>query len=153
MREPQAGPEHPRSGRGPLPLRAVLAEVLVDLLARHDPAAARLLAAAGGPLDRAFLAAWWPTAPPGTRLEPQQRIGPYRVGFLIDGRVVVDIDRHPARPPTPEQAVRDRQRDRYLVARGFAVLRFAAAEVSDDPWRCGAEVNDYLLASARRQGA
>jgi very-short-patch-repair endonuclease len=131
----------------------VLAEVLAGLLARHEPRARRLLEQAGGPLERAFLAVWWPTAPRGTPVEPQRRIGPYRVGFLIDGRIVVEIDRQPAGPPTPDQAVRDRQRERYLVARGYAVLRFDGSEVRDDPWRCVAEVCDYLLATARRPGA
>jgi Protein of unknown function (DUF559) len=152
--QPVAGHhDGPPPGRGPQPLRTVLAEVLVGLLARHEPRARRLLARAGGPLERVFLAVWWPTAPPGTPVEPQKRIGPYRVGLLIDGRIVVEVDQQAAGPPTPDQAVRDRQRDRYLVARGYAVLRFAGSEVRDDPWRCVAEVCDYLLASARRPGA
>ena len=154
MGQPVAGRDDgPPSGRGPQPLRAVLAEVLAGLLARHEPRAGGLLAQASGPLERIFLAIWWSTAPPGTVAEPQRRIGPYRVGLLVDSRVVVEIDQHPASPPTPDQAVRDRQRDRYLVARGYAVLRFAGSEVRDDPWRCVAEVCDYLLASAHRPGA
>jgi very-short-patch-repair endonuclease len=152
--EPVAGRlDGPPPGGGPQPLRVVLAEVLAGLLARQDPHARRLLQQAAGPLERAWLAVWWPTAPRGTRVEPQKRIGPYRVGFLVDARIVVEIDHQPAGPQTPDQAVRDRQRERYLVARGYAVLRFAGSEVRDDPWRCVAEVCDYLLASARRPGA
>ena len=155
MGQPVAGPDDgPPAGRGPEPLRAVLAEVLVGLLARHEPKARRLLEAAGGELERIWLAVWWPTAPPGTPVEPQKQIGPYRVGLLVGSRVVVEIDRPPSGPPTLDQAVRDRRRDRYLVARGYAVMRFAASEVHDDPWGCVAEVADLLASFAiRRPGA
>ena len=153
MHQPVAG-RGDDAPRGPQPVGAALGAAMVELLARSDPVARRLLGRVERPLARLWLAAWLPEAPPGTLVEPQKQIGPYRVGFLVDSRVVVEIDRPASGPPTLDQAVRDRRRDRYLVARGYAVMRFAASEVHDDPWGCVAEVADLLASLAtRRPGA
>jgi len=141
---------HPVAGRGdnpnePEPVGAALGVAMVELLARADPQARRLLGRLERPLARMWLAAWWPAAPPGTLLEPNCKIGPYRVDFLIVPRVVVEIDGDPPHAASGSQVVRDRRRDRYLVAQGYAVLRFAGEEVRANPWRCAEEVRDYLL--------
>jgi hypothetical protein len=131
--------------RGPEPVGAALGVAMVELVARADPAVRRLLGRVERPLARVWLAAWWPAAPAGTVVEPNCKVGPYRVDFLILPRVVVEIDGDPPSAATRDQVVRDRRRDRYLVAQGYAVLRFAGDEVFTNPWRCAAEVRDYLL--------
>jgi very-short-patch-repair endonuclease len=59
--------------------------------------------------------------------------------------VVVEIDGEGPVRASPDQVVRERRRDRYLVAQGYAVLRFAGDEVYTNPWRCAEEVRDFLL--------
>ena len=75
--------------RGPQPVGAALGIAMVELLAKADPAARRLLGRVERPLARVWLAAWLPDAPPGTLVEPNCKIGPYRVDFLVLPRVVV----------------------------------------------------------------
>jgi Protein of unknown function (DUF559) len=118
---------------------------MAELLAKSDPAARRLLGRVERPLARLWLAAWLPAAPPGTLVEPNCKIGPYRVDFLLVPRVVVEIDGGGPVRSSSDQVVRERRRDRYLVAQGYAVLRFAGDEVWANPWRCAGEVRDYLL--------
>jgi hypothetical protein len=124
---------------------AALGVAMVELLARSDPVARRLLGRVERPLARLWLAAWLPVAPPGRPVEPNFKIGPYRVDFLLARRVVVEIDGEGPVRSSSDQVVRERRRDRYLVAQGYAVLRFAGDEVFTNPWRCAAEVRDYLL--------
>jgi very-short-patch-repair endonuclease len=131
--------------RGPQPVGAALGAAMVELLARSDPDARRLLGRVERPLARLWLAAWLPDAPKGTLVEPNCKIGPYRVDFLVLPRVVVEIDGEGPVRASSDQVVRERRRDRYLVAQGYAVLRFAGDEVFTNPWRCAAEVRDYLL--------
>jgi hypothetical protein len=143
--------QQPVAGRGdevpggPQPVGAALGAAMVELLARSDPAARRLLGRVERPLARLWLAAWLPEAPPGTLVEPNCKIGPYRVDFLVLPRLVVEIDGEGPVRASSDQVVRERRRDRYLVAQGYAVLRFAGDEVFTNPWRCAAEVRDYLL--------
>ena len=144
MHQPVAGRGDEVPG-GPQPVGAALGAAMVELLARSDPAARRLLGRVERPLARLWLAAWLPESPPGTLVEPNCKIGPYRVDFLVLPRLVVEIDGEgPVRAST-DQVVRERRRDRYLVAQGYTVLRFAGDEVFTNPWRCAAEVRDYLL--------
>jgi hypothetical protein len=131
--------------QGPEPVGAALGAAMVELVAKADPAVRKLLGRVERPLARVWLAAWWPGAPAGTVVEPGCKIGPYRVDFLIVPRLVVEIDGDPPSATTRDQVVRDRRRDRYLVAQGYAVLRFAGAEVWANPWRCAEEVREYLL--------
>ncbi|HEY7607245.1 MAG TPA: hypothetical protein VID07_10790, partial [Actinomycetes bacterium] len=91
MQQPVAGRGDEGRG-GPQPVGAALGAAMVDLLARSDPAARRLLGRVERPLARLWLAAWLPDAPDGTRVEPNCKIGPYRVDFLVLPRVVVEID-------------------------------------------------------------
>ena len=144
MQQPVAG-RGDVGPRGPQPVGAALGAAMVELLARSDPAARRLLGRVERPLARLWLAAWLSEAPPGALVEPNCKIGPYRVDFLVLPRVVVEIDGEgPVRAST-DQVVRERRRDRYLVSQGYAVLRFAGDEVHRNPWRCAEEVRHYLL--------
>ena len=144
MHQPVAGRGDEVPG-GPQPVGAALGAAMVELLVRSDPAARRLLGRVERPLARLWLAAWLPESPPGTLVEPNCKIGPYRVDFLVLPRLVVEIDGEGPVRASSDQVVRERRRDRYLVAQGYAVLRFAGDEVFTNPWRCAAEVRDYLL--------
>jgi very-short-patch-repair endonuclease len=118
---------------------------MAELLAKSDPAARRLLGRVERPLARLWLAAWLSEATPGTLVEPNCKVGPYRVDFLVLPRVVVEIDGEGPVRASSDPVVRERRRDRYLVAQGYAVLRFAGDEVWSNPWRCAEEVRDFLL--------
>lgn len=82
-------------------------------------------------------------APPldGIFLWPQIKVGPYRVDFIVGANtprfgtryVVVECDGHDFHERTKEQAARDKARDRYLMARGYKVLRFTGSEIHRDP--------------------
>jgi very-short-patch-repair endonuclease len=144
VQQPVAGRGDEPPG-GPQPVGAALGAAMAELLAKSDPAARRLLGRVERPLARLWLAAWLPAAPAGTLVEPNCKIGPYRVDFLLVPRVVVEIDGGGPVRSSSDQVVRERRRDRYLVAQGYAVLRFAGDEVWANPWRCAGEVRDYLL--------
>jgi very-short-patch-repair endonuclease len=86
-------------------------------------------------------------------VHPQIEIGNYRVDFLIksksgDTQIVVECDGHDFHEKTKEQAAKDKKRDRYLVGRGFKVLRFTGHEIWKDPWLCALEVNDLIMMEA-----
>lgn len=64
----------------------------------------------------------------GIKFDLQVRVPPYRLDFLVDGWLCVEIDGaewHSA----PEQVERDRIRDEYLVEKGYTVLRIPARVV------------------------
>jgi very-short-patch-repair endonuclease len=87
----------------------------------------------------------------GDHLWPQTQIENYRVDFLFEHvwragrrRVIVEIDGHDFHEKTREQAAADKARDRFLVARGYRVLRFSGSEVYRDPFCCWAEARSVL---------
>lgn len=73
----------------------------------------------------------------------QYVIGDYRVDFLLKFwrgvTVVVECDGHDWHERTPEQAERDKSRDRFLQAQGHLVFRFTGREIWRDPVRCARE--------------
>jgi very-short-patch-repair endonuclease len=83
------------------------------------------------------------TPPPkeGFYLWPQIKIGPYRVDFVFaavrashdTSFVVIECDGHDYHERTKQQAQRDKSRDRYLVGRGFRILRYTGSEIYRDP--------------------
>lgn len=103
-----------------------------------------------------FLPAW--PQHPELKIEPQKAIGSRRVDFCVhirqgvpdaDGRpkewitrkpVVVECDGHAFHERTPEQAARDRTRDRDLQVDGHFAYRFTGSEIVRDPFKCAAEV-------------
>jgi len=125
-------------------MRAALAYALIDLCIRADPRAQRLLNKTESPLERLWLSIWYPGAPPDTTVEPQKQIGPYRVDFLVDSRLIVEIDGYLYHRASRQQVINDYKRDRYLTAQGYAVMRFSGYEVWDDAWACVAEVKAFL---------
>jgi len=88
---------------------------------------------------------------------PQSSIGGYRVDFLlviwiccvecrdpecVEHRVciAVECDGHDWHERTPEQAQRDKSRDRQIQGSGIPVLRFTGQEIWRDADRCASEV-------------
>ena len=81
--------------------------------------------------------------------EVNRRIGPYTADFLwrADG-VVVEVDGWTAH--RGRQAFEDDHgRDLFLLARGYAVLRFTARQIRDDPAAVAAAVRQALQSSGR----
>jgi very-short-patch-repair endonuclease len=84
----------------------------------------------------------------GILLLAQSRYGPYWADFCLrdcrarpDGSVVVvEVDGHDYHERSKVQAQRDHMRDRYMVERGAAVLRFTGREVWQNARECASEV-------------
>lgn len=68
----------------------------------------------------------------GIALDLQVEIKPYRADFLADDWLVIEID-GAAYHSSAEAIERDRERDRYLVARGYTILRIPAKLVLSAP--------------------
>lgn len=85
---------------------------------------------------------------------PQLKVEPYRLDFALIGAalrasslalIAVECDGHDYHERTKAQAARDRQRDRFLMAAGWSVLRFTGSEIYADPENCGAELVRYVV--------
>lgn len=82
---------------------------------------------------------------------PQFKVGQYRADFLVASRglphcrVLVECDGHQFHEKTPEQAERDKRRDRELQAEGYPVLRFTGREIHRSPFDCSSEVVAFLV--------
>jgi very-short-patch-repair endonuclease len=94
-------------------------------------------------------------------IEPQAQIATHRVDFLLTmrlrtgtdtdrrARLVVECDGHDWHERTPEQARRDRARDRALQARDLAVYRYTGSDVWRDVF---AAAHEAVSEVARRFG-
>jgi very-short-patch-repair endonuclease len=79
-------------------------------------------------------------------LKPQHVIAPYAVDFLFDlygAKVVIEIDGHEAHK-TKEQRQRDYERERYLMSKGYVVIRFTGSEVYLDSHKCANDVKSVF---------
>lgn len=79
-------------------------------------------------------------------LIPQLRCGPYRADFAIVNpmtKLFVEVDGYECHD-VREQRDRDRERDRYLMARGWRVPRFSGRQVYRNPYQCAEEVMEIL---------
>ena len=75
----------------------------------------------------------------GIALDLQVKKPPYRLDFLVDRWLIVEID-GATYHSSPEAVERDRQRDAFFVAQGYTVLRIAAKIVFDTPQQAVANV-------------
>lgn len=88
----------------------------------------------------------------GVVIVPQFLVRQYRVDFRIimrspDGpsvSVLVECDGHDFHERTPEQAMKDRERDRALSLDGWRLLRFTGREIRRRPERCVREICHHL---------
>lgn len=67
-------------------------------------------------------------------------IGPYKVDFLYETNIVIEIDGHEAHK-TKEQRDKDYKRERYLQREGYVVVRFTGTEVFLDAASCAKDVS------------
>lgn len=100
------------------------------------------------------------SSPPPSHLCPlpmveilaQSSIGDYRVDFLIQTTnfedkpisIVVEVDGHEFHEKTKEQARRDKERDRFLTASGYVVMRFTGSEVYKNAGECAQQIGAYI---------
>jgi very-short-patch-repair endonuclease len=61
--------------------------------------------------------------------------------------VIIECDGHDFHERTKEQAEHDRQRDRYMQAHDFRIMRFTGRELFRDPMKCAREVDDFLASA------
>lgn len=105
-------------------------------------------------------------APAEFAVTPQAWLGTYRVDFLLVERVaegfaqfprdvvsrlVVECDGHDWHDRTREQAIRDRLRDRTLLAGGYPVVRFTGRELTRDAGACAEQAVESIAALSRLQ--
>ncbi|SDE30720.1 DUF559 domain-containing protein [Belnapia rosea] len=83
----------------------------------------------------------------GLTLDLQVSVKPYRLDFLANAWLVVEID-GAAYHSSPEAVARDKQRDKFLRTQGYAVLRIPAKVVFDTPEKAVEKVN-LAIASGR----
>jgi very-short-patch-repair endonuclease len=91
---------------------------------------------------------------------PQVTIEGYRVDFLIqywsksgaELNVVVECDGHDWHERTPQQAARDKRRDRRLQKLGYQVLRFTGSEIFNRPVDCAEEIRQIIHDWERAEG-
>lgn len=82
---------------------------------------------------------------------PQEQIGEYQVDFLVkifdnpDKKYVIECDGHDFHEKTKEQAKYDKQRERFLVANGYNVLRFSGSEIIGDFEKIKLELFSFFL--------
>jgi len=99
-------------------------------------------------------------------MRPQAPFDGYRVDFLLtlrdieDGpegimvhskQLALEADGAEFHDRTPEQAIRDRKRDRQLQAQGLGVFRFAGGEVWRDVFGCARETVGFLKTALERE--
>lgn len=83
-------------------------------------------------------------------LTSQERLGPFVIDILLEHtlqfpRIAIELDGHDFHERTPDQAQRDKARDRQLL-RDYdtPVIRFTGSEVYRDPFRCADEAIETL---------
>lgn len=101
---------------------------LFDIALRREPSASRTFA----------------------RIFAQKTIEQWRVDFWVEFRevdraIVIECDGHDWHERTPEQAARDKGRDRYFAERGIPVMRFTGREIWRDPLACADQVVNAII--------
>ena len=109
----------------------------------------------GSPPERKLGLALNDCLPPHVKIRPQEKIGRYRADFLVideadyfpsyKAQFVVECDGHEWHERTKKQAKRDRQRDRWFLARGIPTIRFTGSEIHADASCCAYEVMNILF--------
>lgn len=76
--------------------------------------------------------------------EIQPIIGIYKPDFLLYKHYIIEIDGHEYHK-TKEQREKDYKRERYLLKKGYLVIRFMATEVYLNANKCFLEVVDEII--------
>lgn len=80
---------------------------------------------------------------------PQYPWNSFRIDFAVgwESRTplfFIECDGHQFHERTPEQAEKDRSRDRVIQQAGIPIIRFTGREIYRDPFKCAAEIIDFL---------
>lgn len=59
-------------------------------------------------------------------------------------KLVIECDGHDFHEKTKEQAQKDKSRDRFLLSKGYHVMRFTGSEIYRNPRECVSEINDFI---------
>lgn len=79
----------------------------------------------------------------GVTVRKQVEIGRFRVDFLFNEELIVEIDGHEFHSGR-DNANRDARRDEMLRAKGYRLLRIPAYRVHHNPRAAASDVNDFL---------
>lgn len=90
----------------------------------------------------------------GVFVQPQAKIGKYRVDFLISQNgngpddiytpIVIELDGHEFHDKDKRQRSYEKERDRFLVKSGYKVLHFTGSDVVKDPYKVAFEALDLV---------
>lgn len=85
----------------------------------------------------------------GIYIQPQFKVGKYRVDFLISqvgvgpndllSPVIVELDGHDFHDKNKQQRSYEKARDRFLVKSGYRILHFTGSDVAADPFKVSHE--------------
>lgn len=113
---------------------------------RFDRLAKRL----ESPIERLFWQTGYKNLSRLARFTPQQKIGPYRVDFILDNipgvsllKVIIELDGQEFHS-TPEQRDYDTKRVRYFQRRGWQVIRFTGSQVNGNCLACVQETEGLI---------
>lgn len=95
---------------------------------------------------------------PGICIKPQEKIGQYRVDFLIsfnsynrrtglpklDKTVIVECDSQQFHERDEEERRYEKKRDRFLVSKGYKVFHFTGSEIVKNSTKVAVEILSYL---------
>lgn len=90
------------------------------------------------------------------KVTAQAQLGKYRVDFLIESPkfegpgIIIECDGHDFHERTPQQAARDRKRDRDLQRDGYLVLRFTGSEIHSSFQNVAAEIIAAVAGKRRK---
>jgi very-short-patch-repair endonuclease len=110
----------------------------------HNEEAKHLMARCDNELEQLWFIRFIAFRPQGLLVDPQKPIGPYRVDFAIDNRLVVEIDGYLYHRQSRDQLVYEYRRDRELTMLGWTVIHFGGIELWEDPEGCARQALDYL---------
>jgi very-short-patch-repair endonuclease len=79
---------------------------------------------------------------------PQFRIGKFKVDFMVitqlGNKLVIECDGHDFHEKTKTQAQYDKERDRFLMSKGYTVFHFTGSELYNNFIDIENEIFDYL---------
>lgn len=85
---------------------------------------------------------------------PQHKIDKYIVDFLVSigedyKKIIIECDGHDFHEKTKEQAKHDKERDRYLISKGYPVFRFTGSEIYNNPLKVLQEIDNIIDSQCR----
>jgi Uncharacterized protein conserved in bacteria len=106
----------------------------------------------GEPVDESDVDLVGAQAPWKFKVYPQLGIGKRRVDFLFEAHqdgikkseIIIECDGYEFHDAKIETKIKDKKRERELMAEGYQMLRFSGSEIYSDATRCAEEVFDFL---------